>query len=158
MDGFVTKPIRVEQLMAEIERVIYADSPPPEPPSAAPVMTEGERLHDRAATLERLGGDADLLAEVAEIYVTSAPAHLENIAGALERADADAVHREAHALKGATATFEAPAVYTVVAELEALGKRGDLESASSTFASVKVLVNALAAELATLASEGADRA
>jgi PAS domain S-box-containing protein len=155
MDGFVAKPVRVEQLMAEIERVLHAESPPPELAAAEPVIAAGAQLHDRTATLDRLGGDAELLAEVAQIYVTSAPGHLENIGAALDRAEADAVYREAHALKGATATFEAPAVYTAVADLEASGKQGDLEAASTVFASVKALVNALVAELGT-ASEGAD--
>ncbi len=156
MDGFVTKPVRVEQLMAEIERVLHAESPPPEPPAPEPVIAGGERLHDRAATLDRLGGDAELFAEVAQIYVTSAPSHLETIAAALDRAEADAAYREAHALKGATATFEAPAVYTALAELEACGKRGDLEAASRVFGSVKSLVNALMAELGAASNEGAD--
>ncbi len=156
MDGFVTKPVRVEQLMAEIERVLHAESPPPVPPPAEPVIPAGERLHDRAATLERLGGDAELFTEVAQIYIATAPGHLDTIASALDRADADGVHREAHALKGATATFEAPAVYTAVAELEACGKRGDLETGSATFASVKILVNALVSELANASGEGAE--
>jgi PAS domain S-box-containing protein len=155
MDGFVTKPVRVEQLMAEIERVLHAESPPPAPPAPEPVVAADAQLHDRAGTLDRLGGDADLLAEVAQIYVMSAPGQLENIAAALGRAESDAVYREAHALKGATATFEAPAVYAAVAEVEACGKRGDLEAASTALVAVKVLVNALVAELGT-ASEGAD--
>jgi PAS domain S-box-containing protein len=159
MDGFVTKPVRVEHLMAEIERVVHAGSPPPQPPtvSTAPAQIS-ERVYDSIATLERLGGDAELLAEVSQIYVTSAPNHLDTIASALERAETDAVYKEAHALKGATATFEAPRVYGAVAELEACGKRGDLEAAVSVFASVKALVSALISELAPVPTEGAELA
>ena len=156
MDGFVTKPVRVEQLMAEIERVIRAESPPPEPPPVEAAAVSCERLHDSAGTLERLGGDADLLAEVTQIYVTSAAGHLDSIAAALDRAEAVGVYQEAHALKGATATFEAPKVYAALAELEASGKRGDLEAASTVFASVKALVAALIAELSPVPTEGAE--
>jgi CheY-like chemotaxis protein/HPt (histidine-containing phosphotransfer) domain-containing protein len=156
MDGFVSKPVRVEQLMAEIERVLHTESPPPDVPAAQPAIAAGERLYDRAATLDRLGGDADLLAEVAQIYITSAPTHLEILAAALDRAEPEALHREAHALKGATATFEAPVVYTAIAELEAFGKRGDLQAASTAFATVKSLVNALMTELGSEPGEGAD--
>ncbi|HZN24304.1 MAG TPA: response regulator [Burkholderiales bacterium] len=156
MDGFVTKPVRVEQLMAEIERVIRAESPPPEPPPVEAAAVSCERLHDSAGTLERLGGDADLLAEVTQIYVTSAAGHLDSIAAALDRAEAAGVYQQAHALKGATATFEAPKVYAALAELEASGKRGDLEAASTVFASVKALVAALVAELSPVPTEGAE--
>jgi CheY-like chemotaxis protein/HPt (histidine-containing phosphotransfer) domain-containing protein len=158
MDGFVSKPVRVEQLIAEIERVINADSPPPTPPALEATDTLAEQLYDRTATLDRLGGDAELLAEVIQIYVKSAPTHLETIASALERSEADALYREAHTLKGATATFEAPQVYQAVAELEACGKRGDLKAASDALVSVKALVAALAAELAPGSNEGAERA
>jgi PAS domain S-box-containing protein len=154
MDGFVTKPVRVELLMAEIERVINAGSPPPEPPAPEPLTASTERLHDAAGTLERLGGDAELLAEVTEIYIASVPTHLAALASALERAHAEGVYREAHALKGATATFEAPSVYTAIAELEACGKRGDLQAANTTFVSVKALVGALVSELSP--SQGAE--
>jgi two-component system, sensor histidine kinase and response regulator len=148
MDGFVTKPVRVEQLMAEIERVVNADSPPPEPPVVEHTEKVIEQVYDSNATLDRLGGDAELLAEVIQIYVKSAPVHLDIIASALARAEAEALYREAHTLKGATATFEAPKVYDAVAELEACGKRGDLNSAATAFAAVKSLVGALVLELA----------
>jgi two-component system, sensor histidine kinase and response regulator len=156
MDGFITKPVRVEQLVAEIERVINAESPPPEPPSLELASQPTERLHDTAATLERLGGDAELLAEVTQLYIASAPGHLTTLSSALECAEAERVYREAHALKGATATFEAPSVYAALAELEACGKRGDLEAANTTFASVKGLVIALIAELSAVPNEGAE--
>jgi two-component system, sensor histidine kinase and response regulator len=156
MDGFVTKPVRVEQLVAEIERVINAESPPPEPLALEPTRPYSERLHDAAATLERLGGDAELLSEVTQIYIATAPAHLATLASALERAEAENVYREAHALKGATATFEAPTVYAALAELEACGKRGDLEAANTTFGSVKGLVTALVSELSPVPIEGAE--
>jgi hypothetical protein len=66
------------------------------------------------------------------------------------------VYREAHALKGATATFEAPTVYAALAELEACGKRGDLAAATTAFTSVKGLVAALLSELSPVPTEGAE--
>jgi CheY-like chemotaxis protein/HPt (histidine-containing phosphotransfer) domain-containing protein len=156
MNGFVSKPVRVEQLMAEIERAVQTGSPPPVPPVLEQkTMDSSESIYDRVATLDRLGGDGDLLAEVVQIYVGSAPRHLEVIASALERGEAEGVYREAHALKGATATFEAPKVYGAVAELEACGKRGDLKAATLVFASVKALVAKLASAIAAEKNQGA---
>ena len=156
MDGFVTKPIRVEQLMNEIERALHpasrreaaevAPTPAPQPTAA---------FFDRAGTLERLGDDAELLREVAAIYTSSAPGQLEDIAAALGRGALQDVYREAHSLKGATATFEAPTALKAVTELEACGRRGDAAAAAAAFESAKALVTALVATLEPLTREGA---
>jgi CheY-like chemotaxis protein/HPt (histidine-containing phosphotransfer) domain-containing protein len=159
MNGFTTKPIQVEQLMAEIERVVHGV-----PAScAAPIpdlATEpaAPTVYDHAGTLERLAGDADLLAEVAQIYVATAQGHIDAIASAIEARDTEKVYREAHALKGASATFEAPRVYESLAAVEASGRRGDVAAAEAAFTCAKALVADLVRELTPLARQGDDRA
>jgi CheY-like chemotaxis protein/HPt (histidine-containing phosphotransfer) domain-containing protein len=159
MNGFITKPIQVGQLMAEIERVVHAGSPSSVGPAVeAPTEPSTPNIYDHAGTLERLADDADLLREVAQIYVATAQGHLDEIASALERQDAENVYREAHALKGASATFEAPRVYESLAAVEACGRRGDLEGAEAAFTCAKTLVADLVRELTPLTAQGDDRA
>lgn len=80
---------------------------------------------DRTVTLERLAGDATLLAEIAQVYTTTARAQLQVIGAALADANLDTIYREAHSLKGATAVFEAPAAFACLCELESAAKAGD---------------------------------
>lgn len=80
---------------------------------------------DRTITLERLGGDAALLVEIAQLYTSTARAQLHVIGAALADGNLDKVYREAHSLKGATAVFEAPAAVASLAELESAAKSGD---------------------------------
>ncbi len=153
MDGFVTKPVRIEQLMAEIERVVSAPAR-----NAAPAVDASLRLLDIPGTLERLGDDADLLKEVAQIYVDSAAGQVETIAAALERGALEEVYREAHSLKGATATFEARTVVAAVAEVEACGRRGDAAATAAAFVPMKDLVTRLLTEIEPIAAHGVQTA
>jgi CheY-like chemotaxis protein/nitrogen-specific signal transduction histidine kinase len=156
MDGFVTKPVRVELLMAEIERTLHTAPPlPPALPAPIVAAARASGVFDRAATLERLGDDTELLGEVVRIYLDTVAAQLDTIAAALEQGDAPTVYREGHSLKGSTATFEAPEVYAAIAELEACGKRGDLVQGAAGYAGMKALVLQLVAELQALSGAGA---
>jgi len=155
MDGFVTKPVRIEQLLGEIERAVQPASKSAPAFAAVPPAERASGLFDLAGTLDRLGDDAELLKEVAAIYLSSAPGQIDTIAAALERGDLQEVYREAHSLKGATATFEAPTALAAVAEVEACGRRGDGAAAAVAFVSMKSLVARLSAELEPLTTEGA---
>ena len=154
MDGFVTKPVRIEDLMSEIERVTNPETAPRAvEPAPQPVPSDGGLFFDLAGTLERLGDDPELLREVAQIYVDSVTAQLENIGSALERGALEDVYREAHSLKGATATFEAKTVVAAVAEVESCGRRGDAAAANAAFGPMKALVGRLQVELEALAAQ-----
>ena len=137
--------------MSEIERVLNPGSAQAGEPSAQSPAAPAGGLFDLAGTLERLGDDNELLKEVAAIYVASARGQVETIGAALERGDLVEAYREAHSLKGATATFEARTVVAAVAEVEACGKRGDAAAANAAFAPMKDLIARLLAEIEPLA-------
>jgi HPt (histidine-containing phosphotransfer) domain-containing protein len=98
---------------------------------------------DRTITLERLGGDATLLIEIARLYASTARAQLHVIAAALADGNLDQVYREAHSLKGATAVFEAPAAVASLAELESAAQSGDRGRTVPLASSVDRLVREL---------------
>jgi HPt (histidine-containing phosphotransfer) domain-containing protein len=82
-------------------------------------------VFDRTLTLERLGGDAVLLLEIARLYTSTARAQLHVIGAALADGNLDRIYREAHSLKGATSVFEAPAAVASLVDLEGAAKAGD---------------------------------
>ncbi|MDD5250053.1 MAG: Hpt domain-containing protein [Rhodocyclaceae bacterium] len=106
---------------------------------------------DRAATLENLGGDEELLAQIASLFVASWPESLARLHLALAAADAEALRSAAHAVKGAVANFWAARAVQATRELELAGKSGDLAQApqllDAAVVAVEEVVAALNAEL-----------
>lgn len=60
---------------------------------------------DRAALIERIGDDADLLAELIALFVEVQPPRLAALERAIAAADKDATRSTAHTLKGAFASM-----------------------------------------------------
>jgi two-component system, sensor histidine kinase and response regulator len=82
-----------------------------------------------AVLLERVGGDADIFAELCDVFLEDAPKRLEMIRSALRAADARTVEREAHAFKGAASAFDANEAVSAAYQLEQAAASGDLGDA-----------------------------
>ena len=85
MDGYVTKPVEAERLVAVVESEAGSFDP--------------------AAASSRLGGDPRLLRQLLDLFLEQCPAMVDEIARALAAGDAGALRRAAHALKGSVANF-----------------------------------------------------
>jgi CheY-like chemotaxis protein/HPt (histidine-containing phosphotransfer) domain-containing protein len=111
MDGYLAKPLQPAELQAVIARLV--------PDTAI----------DQARLLERVGGDAKELAEVARIFLADAPRRLGEIRRAIAERDARALRAAAHALKGAVSNFGAQSAVEAAFELQKLGDSADLDEA-----------------------------
>ena len=119
-------------------------------------MKEGLKpamLLDRSVALERVGGDEELLREIAGLFLEEYPSLLEEIRVAIEKADGDALERSAHSLKGAVANFEADLAFQAASRLETLGRNKNLDRAPSGLAELEAVLRALQLELIILSSE-----
>lgn len=83
---------------------------------------------DCAVALERLGGDEELLREVAGLFLDEYPMLMETLRTAAESRDADALQRAAHSMKGSVSNFGADGVYQAAFVLEQMGRTGELGS------------------------------
>ncbi len=129
MDGYVSKPIQARQLLGVMREVLAASAP------ALPVAPSQHKPSplDPAAILERLGGDAEMLREVAELFRQDAAQLLVDLEDALACGDAPRIKRSAHSLKGSAGLFAAEEVTATAQELENLGESGDLTSGRVVF-------------------------
>ena len=84
------------------------------------------RMFEEAELLERVDNDTAFLADTVEMLAADGPTLLEQLHAALASADAAAVGRTAHAIKGMVSNFCAPNVQAVALEVEKLGKSADL--------------------------------
>jgi two-component system, sensor histidine kinase and response regulator len=123
MDGYISKPMKVEALYAAIDGVMPGDDSDNRGPEALPV--------DLSAALEVMGGDQQLLSEVIEVFFKDIPRSLADLGAAVESNDAPQTERTAHSLKGAMGAIGGTAASTLAYELESLGREGRLHEAGA---------------------------
>ena len=147
MDGYVSKPIRPDELFAAIDALC---SPNETAPAAAESDTRGTPSRagvDVDALLKGFDGSRELVREVVEVFLQDVPKTLERIRGAAREKDAAGVGAAAHALKGAVGLFTLGPAYESARRLEQLGRAGDLAGADAARADVEADVAQLVAEL-----------
>jgi CheY-like chemotaxis protein len=100
MDEFLTKPIRPADLLAAIDRVLGAHSPP---------KTRRLDLLDAPVLLAACGGDPTLLGKMCQTLTARVPEHLAALRGALRDQDARRLREAAHRCCGMLSEFSAVA-------------------------------------------------
>jgi two-component system sensor histidine kinase/response regulator len=141
MDGYLSKPIDVNDLIATLERFGQDGPAAGDPPIAA--AAHGPALFDEEGALAYTGGDRQLLKEVIGLFRKDAPSSLRRIERALRKRDGDALRMAAHALKGAIATVGSSKGREVAAEIEALAKAGRFADAEGAYAHLNEVVREL---------------
>ena len=144
MDGYVAKPIQVEELLKAVEGIV--------PPSFEEAQTsaagqEPGTLIDRTALLARLDGNTELLAEMAELFLRESPKLLQRVREAVRCSDAKALERAAHSLKGAVSNFTSQGGFETAQRLEMMGRTGDLSQIEAAQAALEREVASLDAAL-----------
>ena len=146
MDAYLPKPIRQQELYRLVEsvpRIPYRGSLPPPlatprpqlAEAAAQAPSESEAVPqppalDRQATLDRIGGDENLLGELASLFLGNLDSMIAKVREAAARGDASALERTAHALKGAVGNFAADEGYQAALDVEYYARQGLLASAA----------------------------
>ncbi len=130
MDDYVSKPIRVEELIAALSKcqlkagewgVVDNPTPPPSPESSnaidAKVLQSFRKM---------VGEDADeILVEMIDCYLEDAPKLMEAIVISIAQANAQQLRHSAHTLKSNSATMGAKNLSDFCKELESLGCDGN---------------------------------
>jgi signal transduction histidine kinase/CheY-like chemotaxis protein len=123
MDGYLSKPIRPQELDAVLDS--YASAQPLPVPVAATAEAAAPTVNIEEL-MERIDGDRSLLAELAEIFRDDYPKQIRLAYEAMAVNDAAAVRKIGHSLKGASANLAATDASRLAAAVEAMGKSGDL--------------------------------
>jgi signal transduction histidine kinase/DNA-binding response OmpR family regulator/HPt (histidine-containing phosphotransfer) domain-containing protein len=154
MDGFIAKPVNLDELVGIIENVEYSE-PLPTDRCVNPDPMGG--LMDLNAALERAGGDVEFLKEIANLFLKDTPRTMDALGAAVKGRDALAVQREAHKLKGSVGNFSAPAAFDAALRVEMLGIEGKLSELPGAFAALEREIQKLSSELETLTGPEAIR-
>ncbi len=84
---------------------------------------------DESRLIAEFGEDAEVLAELRDLFLQHVPPLYNSIQEAVFSGDSLKLSQDAHSLKGACATFGAPRLVMVCLEFEKLGKAGDMDTA-----------------------------
>ena len=120
---YITKPCHDSDLMKVIHSVLRNrdDDPAGGSPGTG---TPAKPALILSAALERVGGDEELLRELAAIFLDDYPRQLRLIEEAIARQDSKTAERESHGLKGAVANFSAPDAVEAARTLEFAAREG----------------------------------
>ena len=130
MDDYVAKPVRVDELVAALERCGSRServTPASSPPSAG-VDSAGAVNPSAVEQLTATMGAA-FVAELIDTFVEDGRQLLAILRRSLADSDVDAFRRAAHSLKSNSETLGAAAVATLARELEIMARGGGLEGA-----------------------------
>ncbi len=144
MDDYVSKPFRINELTALIQRLTAA--PQASPPAAAesePASADQDSILDWKGALEQVDGNETLLRDLAGLFQTECRQWLEQMDQAIRNRDAGQVKRVAHNLKGSLGAIGARSAFDAALELEAMGRARDLAGAEQTCAALQRAIRAL---------------
>jgi PAS domain S-box-containing protein len=150
MDAYLSKPIKVDELLKLVESLAVGGSPVDDAEDSE------HTVMDRALALARVDGDESLLADLARLFCEESPAMMAAVQEAVAARDADRLQRAAHSLKGAVATLSAPKAFDAALAMERQGRSGDLTQIDKAYALLEVQVQRLRSVLETI-SAGPER-
>jgi HPt (histidine-containing phosphotransfer) domain-containing protein len=136
MDDYLTKPIRVEELIQALTKskpdaAPTATSPTSDTPSQTSPASDQSLLNPKA--LQNLrdmgGGDPEFLTDLIDSFLRNAPRMLADLRQALANQDAANLRLHAHSLKSNSNDFGATELAELSRQLEMLGKAGSCEGA-----------------------------
>jgi signal transduction histidine kinase/DNA-binding response OmpR family regulator len=167
MDGYVSKPIRANMLFKVIEEVVPMTTHTPQtaPPVAAvtptaadtpaATATVAEPAFSAHAALQRLGGDAELFAELVQLFLQTGPEMMTQVEQAVGAGDCPAIHAAAHTLKGSASNFEALGVVRAALKLETAARETDPGRVQVAWAELRREMPVLLAALTSYAVQAA---
>jgi len=143
MDGYVSKPVRLHGLLAEIGRVLtLCGDASAEARSSASV--ESGLAHPRMETevfdvsglRERVQDNAELMAELVRIFIDDVPSRIREMQSAFARDDWAALERAAHTLKGSAGVMSGKRLMTAARDLEEVVRSERRERVAELMANV----------------------
>jgi len=128
MDDYLSKPLRVAELQAALDRT--APPPPVLVSQAAAAQGFDPAILGTMRALQR-PGQPDLVQSMIQLYLKGLPVQLQTIELAVKTADAAALGRAAHKLKGSSATLGAGRIAELCTRLQSMADKSALAGAET---------------------------
>ncbi|MGQ9576232.1 MAG: response regulator [Thermoguttaceae bacterium] len=138
MDEYLAKPIRAQRLFEAIAAAVGGRvAVPSEATAPAQPPVDGEGVVDWSAALHSVQGDLSLLRGIVTAFLEESPRLLAEIDRAAAQAEADALMRAAHTLKGSLNYLGAYRAYQTALRLESMARQRDLGDSRNLVAELR---------------------
>jgi signal transduction histidine kinase/CheY-like chemotaxis protein/HPt (histidine-containing phosphotransfer) domain-containing protein len=139
MDDYMSKPVRIEELIRALERAAPNAPVPIETSPAEEVTPIGVDRGMLARRLAELAGDdSAIVVELIDIFLVDTPQILAEMRGGIATGRAEAVHRAAHTLKSSSASLGVQSLADHCGALETLARAGRLDQAADQLRQIEV--------------------
>jgi PAS domain S-box-containing protein len=159
MDAYLSKPIRLDSLIRKIEAcALGVLDGMGDAGTISPIVKGDHKMieMDYEAALARVGGDVELLAELAGLFLEEYPQLMESARTGLKDGKPEQAHSSAHQLKGLLAQFGAEHAREVAFQVESASRRSETEAALQALSELERLMELLRPELEQAASGGSN--
>ena len=150
MDAYLSKPVWSQELYATIENVVHTLPRCAGPEGGHHLSTDDA---NNRMDMTDVDGDAELLAELATLFLEDCTRRMSAIRAAISQGDARALEAAAHALKGALGNFTSDGPLEAARRLETMGREGQLNGAEEAFAHLQEGIRHLSQTLLDLRKE-----
>ncbi len=150
MDGYISKPIRSQDLLQILERIEPVGYIATHDQARSPAQNNVEAgdhgnatAIDWPAAIEAVGGEVANLRSLTDVFRHECPTLIEQIHRAIDEKDAKTLRRAAHTLKGSASLFVAEDTAARARLLETMGREGRFDGASEALAELQQAVKQL---------------
>jgi CheY-like chemotaxis protein len=158
MDGYIAKPVRLAELYQAVEELsrhagsALAASNTSDTAVTAPDCSSGASVPplDWQQALEQLEGNDALLRHMVRLFLEECPRRMRDIHNAITQANASALQRAAHTLKGSAGILAARPVVAAALRLETMGRAGELRHAADAWVALETAMAQLLPALEAL--------
>ena len=105
---------------------------------------------DRAAILDRVEGDEELLREIVQLFIEDCPRLMKQMHESVQANNAAGLRMAAHTLKGSLSYFGPSQACALALEMEILGRDGNVAQARPTYEALVAKLEQLQPALADL--------
>jgi two-component system, sensor histidine kinase and response regulator len=130
MDGYISKPIRPQELDEVLDQYLTQKLDGHSTPDQS---SEANDSVDVNQLLERIDDDRALLEELVQLFKSDYPRGLAAVNSAIQAQSANELQLAGHSLKGVLSNLSASKAAALAADLEIQGKSNDLSQSKGTF-------------------------
>jgi CheY-like chemotaxis protein/HPt (histidine-containing phosphotransfer) domain-containing protein len=154
MDAYVSKPFSADELYATVEQLVGGARRPDRDGGQRVDTGGGDTVIDRRQALERVEGMAELLKEMAELFLDEYPDLHDQIVANLLAGELAIPRDLSHRIKGTVGLFAAHGPFEAAKRMNDLAKAEDFDGTADAWVHLEEQMGRLLPELEVLASQG----
>jgi signal transduction histidine kinase/CheY-like chemotaxis protein/HPt (histidine-containing phosphotransfer) domain-containing protein len=143
MDAYVSKPLKLEELIAAVEKVESGQAPTESIAESSLQPDREKDVFDRSLAINGIDGDLNLFSEIAGIFISNCMHMISQIREAIRQGNASDLESAAHALKGSVSNFGAQPSVKLAQKLEIMGKNRHLGATMDVFTELEIEIENL---------------